>query len=309
MVAMVSAPTIDDARAAGRALTGAGAREVLAFGSVARGDAAPYSDIDLVVVLNDLDYRQRRSVAVEFKAVATAAAGRRVDVWLTDVPEWAVQNRRAASFAAAIRDDLVAVAAVAGDDSAIRWDKEQVMAASDTDAAFRRLDETRRQLLRIIRRHHPDHSERQAEAAGDLGHRAELRADRLVEVCTAAALAIETAFKALGTDAQIDPRLLLPAPRQRHHRRAGRRGPRRGRCDPHRRGDRRQRDRVAHTGRLHGRPRRTPGRGPRHPRLHRGHRRRGGCISRLRQRQARPPPRPAKPSTTPSTGPSQSCGP
>ena len=208
MVAMVSAPTIDDARAAGRALTGAGAREVLAFGSVARGDAAPYSDIDLVVVLNDLDYRQRRSVAVEFKAVATAAAGRRVDVWLTDVPEWAVQNRRAASFAAAIRDDLVAVAAVAGDDSAIRWDKEQVMAASDTDAAFRRLDETRRQLLRIIRRHHPDHSERQAEAAGDLGHRAELRADRLVEVCTAAALAIETAFKALGTDAQIDPRLL-----------------------------------------------------------------------------------------------------
>ena len=76
VMAMVSAPTIDDARAAGRALTGAGAREVLAFGSVARGDAAPYSDIDLVVVLNDLDYRQRRSIAVEFKAVADAAAGR-----------------------------------------------------------------------------------------------------------------------------------------------------------------------------------------------------------------------------------------
>ena len=205
---MVSAPTIDDARKAGRALAGAGAREVLAFGSVARGDAAPYSDIDLVGVLNDLDYRQRRSVAVELKAVATAAAGRRVDVWLTDVPEWAAQNRRAASFAAAIRDDLVAVAAADADDSAVNWDKEQVMAASDTDAAFRRLDETRRQLMRVVRHHRPDHSERQAEAAGDLAHRDELRADRLVQVCTAAALAIETAFKALGTDAQINPRLL-----------------------------------------------------------------------------------------------------
>lgn len=204
---MVSAPTIEDARVAGRALAGAGAREVLAFGSVARGDAAPYSDIDLVVVLNDLDYRRRRSIAVELKAMATAAAGRRVDVWLTDVPEWAAQNRRAASFAAAIRAELVAVAAGDGN-SAIRWDKEQVMAASDTDAAFRRLDDTRRQLLRIIRHHRPDHSERQAEATGDLDHRDELRADRLVQICTAAALAIETAFKALGTDAQIDARLL-----------------------------------------------------------------------------------------------------
>lgn len=205
---MVCAPTIEDARVAGRALAGAGAREVLAFGSVARGDAAPYSDIDLVVVLNDLDYRQRRSIALEFKAMATAAAGRRVDVWLTDVPEWAAQNRRAASFAASIRADLVAVAAGNDDDNAIRWDKEQVMAASDTDAAFRRLDETRRQLLRIVRHHLPDHSERQAEAASDLDHRDELRADRLVQVCTAAALAIETAFKALGTDAQIDAGLL-----------------------------------------------------------------------------------------------------
>ena len=79
-------------------------------------------------------------------------SGRQADHMLGKAWLHAVQNRRAASFAAAIRDDLVAVAAVAGDDSAIRWDKEQVMAASDTDAAFRRLDETRRQLLRIITR-------------------------------------------------------------------------------------------------------------------------------------------------------------
>ena len=46
-----AAPTIDDARRAGRALTDAGAREVMVFGSVAKGEARPYSDIDLVVVL------------------------------------------------------------------------------------------------------------------------------------------------------------------------------------------------------------------------------------------------------------------
>ena len=55
-----AAPTIDDARRAGQALADAGAREVMVFGSVAKGEARPYSDIDLMVVLDDLDYRSRR---------------------------------------------------------------------------------------------------------------------------------------------------------------------------------------------------------------------------------------------------------
>ena len=205
---MVSAPTIDDARTAGRALTGAGAREVLAFGSVARGDADPHSDIDLVVILDDLEYRRRRDAAEALEKLAAGATGQRVDVWLTDAPEWAVQNRRAASFAAAIKGDLVVVAARNGDDSAIRWDKEQVMATSDTEDAWRRLDEVRTHLQRLIRRHHPDHIERSASAAGEDDSRYDHQSDRLVEACTAAAMAIETAFKALGTDAQIDAKLL-----------------------------------------------------------------------------------------------------
>ena len=52
-----AAPTIDDARRAGQALTDAGAREVMVSGSVAKGEAGPYSDIDLVVVFDDLGYR------------------------------------------------------------------------------------------------------------------------------------------------------------------------------------------------------------------------------------------------------------
>lgn len=204
----VAAPTIDDARRAGRVLTDAGAREVMLFGSVAAGRAVPHSDIDLVVVLDDLDYRHRREAAHALEDLAADAAGQPVDVWLTDVPEWAAQNRRAASFAAAIRDDLVPVAARPGDDSAVNWGKEQVMAISDTEDAWRRLDEVRTHLLRLRRRHRPDDDERRARAAGDDDQHHDLRADRLVQACTAAAMAIETAFKALGTDARIDPQLL-----------------------------------------------------------------------------------------------------
>lgn len=107
-VGEVAAPTIDDARRAGRALTNAGAREVMVFGSVAKGEALPYSDIDLVVVLDDLDYRSRRDTACALEDLAADAVGQSIDVWLTDVPEWAAQNRCAASFAAAIRADLTA---------------------------------------------------------------------------------------------------------------------------------------------------------------------------------------------------------
>ena len=72
---MVSAPTIDDARTAGRALTGAGSREVLEFGSVARGDADPHSDIDLVVILDDLEYRRRRDAAEASRSSPSARPG------------------------------------------------------------------------------------------------------------------------------------------------------------------------------------------------------------------------------------------
>ena len=65
-----AAPTIDDARAAGRALTAVGAREVMVFGSVARGVAVPYSDIDLVAILDDVDYKQRWQTQLAWQRLA-----------------------------------------------------------------------------------------------------------------------------------------------------------------------------------------------------------------------------------------------
>ena len=65
-----AAPTIDDARAAGRALTAVGAREVMVFRSVARGVAVPYSDIDLVAILDDVDYKQRWQTQLAWQRLA-----------------------------------------------------------------------------------------------------------------------------------------------------------------------------------------------------------------------------------------------
>ena len=67
------------------------------------------------------------------------------------------------------------------------------MATSDTEAAWRRLEVVRTQLQRLARRHHPDDRERQAHSAGLIDDYHNLRADRLVEACTAAAMAISSA--------------------------------------------------------------------------------------------------------------------
>ena len=67
-----------------RHLISTGAREVMVLGSVARGDTVPNSDVDLVVIPDDLDYQQRRSDATRLKDLADQF----VDVYLTDIPEW-----------------------------------------------------------------------------------------------------------------------------------------------------------------------------------------------------------------------------
>ena len=62
-----SAPSLDDARRAADAVTVEGVCRVLLFGSLARGEQTPDSDIDLVVILDDLDYRTRHRRKVKFE--------------------------------------------------------------------------------------------------------------------------------------------------------------------------------------------------------------------------------------------------
>ena len=81
-------PTMADAQRAAGALADAGVNCVLLYGSVARGDQAPGSDIDLLAVYDDLDYTQRPKLRDRLEKLASQAAGFEVQVSPTDRPEW-----------------------------------------------------------------------------------------------------------------------------------------------------------------------------------------------------------------------------
>ena len=94
LVTRRAAPTFEDARRAAQALVDVGVGEVWLYGSVARGESEPGSDIDLVAVLDDLEYRQRLRVKSELQEVARSACGRRVEVLATDRAEWRIQREQ-----------------------------------------------------------------------------------------------------------------------------------------------------------------------------------------------------------------------
>ncbi len=76
-----------DAKRAAGLLEGLGAVQVMVTGSVPRGEAGEFSDIDLVAVLEDLDYGQRRRLEREWSEVVGREVGHRVDMSVTDRPE------------------------------------------------------------------------------------------------------------------------------------------------------------------------------------------------------------------------------
>ena len=88
-------PSVADAERAAAVLAVAGVSQVMLFGSVALGEQTPGSDIDLVAIYDDLDYQQRHSLEASLGAAATEAAGYRVEVLVTDRPEW---ERRTSSL-------------------------------------------------------------------------------------------------------------------------------------------------------------------------------------------------------------------
>ena len=140
LVTQSVAPTLDDARRAAHALVGAGAREVWLYGSVARRESEPGSDIDLVAVLDDLEYRRRLRTKRELQDVARAACGRRVEVLVTDRAEWRIQREQvSASFISAVSCDLELLACSSVTEADVDWGKDQVMATSNDELALERL--------------------------------------------------------------------------------------------------------------------------------------------------------------------------
>ena len=140
LVTRRAAPTLEDARRAAQALVDVGVGEVWLYGSVARGESEPGSDIDLVAVLDDLDYRRRVRVKGELQEVARSACGHRVEVLVTDRVEWRIQREQVtASFASAISYDIMLLACGSNTGVEVDWGKDQVLPTSNDELALERL--------------------------------------------------------------------------------------------------------------------------------------------------------------------------
>ena len=168
----------------------AGAGRVLLFGSVACGRATVGSDIDLVAIFDDIDYRERLAIRSELCAVAESVVDCPVEVFVTDRAEW---RRRTQEVSASFEAGIAASAVVLADRpvGAVRWDKEIGLADNNTDEALGRLDEAAKALDLMRARMLPD----DWEITHPRDHRTRWR---LIDVCSAGAMATETALKALA---------------------------------------------------------------------------------------------------------------
>ena len=158
-----AAPTIEDARRAAEALTKTGAGRVVLFGSVARAAATQRSDIDLIVIYDDIDYSKRREIATPARSIAKDAAGFPVDVVVTDRPEWKMRTTQVHTSLEA-RAERLGTVLIDRAEGVVDWNKEMVMPADDYQEALYRIEHVGVALEDVFERLEP--SRMQARYAG-----------------------------------------------------------------------------------------------------------------------------------------------
>ena len=193
---LISPPCMADAERAAEAVAVEGVSEVLVFGSVARGDAGPDSDIDLVAIHDDLDYSIRRERSHELGRLADEAAGRRVFVYVTDWPEW---TRRATEVSTSLECAITADAVTLyhREPDGVRWGKEIGMPATNREEAAGRLHNALRALSGVHDQLVMGLTESGALEDRDPGYYLFGMRNRMCRLCADAQMAMETALKAL----------------------------------------------------------------------------------------------------------------
>lgn len=195
--AQPGAPTLDDAQRAADALSFLDPGLVLAYGSVVDGTAHCDSDVDLMVVFDDLgDYRQRSILRCRATEAAESVIGRPVDVRVTDRPEWKARTecvssfeRHIASWAITLRERRV---------GQVDWQKEITIPPTDEGMARASLGDLAQALEALTNALAPYAQEAEAADLGDRAQEAVSRARRLRRVCALSQEAMETGLKALN---------------------------------------------------------------------------------------------------------------
>lgn len=192
-------PTLEDARVAARAVAAnvPGVVQVGVFGSVARGEATCDSDIDLLVVLEDLEYKNRVRIAGgDLYRVASRATDCPVGIVVTDVHEWAVRSQLATCFETSIADDLVMFYQSS---KRVKVNREKPMdrPTSDLDEAYVRLGEAADAYDGAVSVYIPNNHEREADQENDTMLHGVYQFNRYRRLVVQMDLVLETSLKAI----------------------------------------------------------------------------------------------------------------
>ena len=182
--------------------------QIMLFGSVARGEANNDSDIDLIVLVDDLgdyaltDHGGRRKLEDHMETHAETAVPHSVDVHITDPREWTVRAQEVtASFEASLASDLITLV----DRPAIKppdWSKPMSKPATNLEEASAKFDNISDHLSQLCDRMLPSALERIAEE--DWMRERELK-NRRRFACGHAADAIEMSVKTVMALQGVSP--------------------------------------------------------------------------------------------------------
>lgn len=193
-------PTLEDAQAAAEIVAASGATRVLLFGSLARGEAHEFSDIDLVAMFDDIDYSKRKEIEEGLKEQIKDRVGVDNDVIVTDRPEW--KARAEGDIPTCFEADISLHAVPLIDkppSEPINWEKPMSLPVSRVSESSNRINEISHHWVNISKDSKTANDEERREWLDNRDHNLYLfeRDWRFRDVCGESHLVIEGCLKLL----------------------------------------------------------------------------------------------------------------